>query len=469
MLRDAYVLGPRLGAGGMGEVFAATRTADERRVAIKLLTRQDPDNAETFARFRREAEIARRLMHPNIVEVLDFNQGHDGTPFLVMELLEGEDLAARIERGPLPLADALRIAAELTSALGAAHAAGVVHRDLKPQNVFLVRGAGGEERVKVLDFGISKIAGDNDFTRSQVLIGTPSYMAPEQARGRAKLVDGRADQFALGTLLYEMLTGTCPFGGDSIPGVLYQVVHHHPPPLHRERPELPRHVTRAVARAMAKDPGARFADVGALAAALRGELTLDDTLDTRPVRIVLGPRAVADSAATIVLAGGPAAPRVAAAQTPAPAPLPSLADEVEPVRRRWGLYLVLATITAAGCAGAFAIARGAPPRRVAPAPRVIVPDGPPMITVVLSSSPPADEVWVDGHPASAGELRLPADGASHLFVFRKAGFPDVVRNQVAVTSGTIEVTFVPAPPTPPKRPRGRATTRGPVATSAAVR
>jgi serine/threonine protein kinase len=147
ILKNTYVLGQRLGAVGMGEVFEASHTRLRRRFAVKVLSRRHTDSLEAFARFRREAEISSRLGHPNIVEVIDFDHTDEGQPFLVMELLDGEDLAARIERGPVPVAAALRIAEQLGNALAAAHAQGIVHRDLKPPNVFLCRRGDDEDWV----------------------------------------------------------------------------------------------------------------------------------------------------------------------------------------------------------------------------------------------------------------------------------------------------------------------------------
>jgi serine/threonine protein kinase len=421
LLKSTYVLGARLGRGGMGEVFAAAHTRLKRRFAVKLLSRPS-DSVEAIARFRREAEISSRLGHPNIVEVIDFDCSDDGQPFLVMELLAGEDLAARIERGPLPLATALRIAEQLGAALAAAHTEGIVHRDLKPQNVFLTRRGDDADWVKVLDFGISTIRGSGSgFTESQVVIGTPSYMAPEQAEGRLRDVDARADQFALGTLVYEMLDGTTPFRGESIPGVLYQVVHHRPPPLDQRVPGTPTHVARAVARAMAKDPAQRFSDVASFIAALRGDVAIPDI------------------------------------DPPPPALQPTFDDEPAPLPRRAGLYVALGLLAVSGTLGTFAVNRElerTPELIAAPvaAPR---PAPPPQVMVNLASNPPADEILLDGAPVTAGSIYLPADGAEHLIVFRKSGFPDVTRGYRAIASGTLEVTFTPAPPPPPKKPRRR--------------
>jgi serine/threonine-protein kinase len=261
----------------MGAVFLARhRRLPGRQVAVKVLHHGVSQNPELYARFRREAEIASQLGHPNIVEVLDFDTLPDGTPFLVMEQLRGESLEQRLERGRLPLAQALAIIRQMGSALQAAHRAGVVHRDLKPANVFLVptdSEGGGGERVKLLDFGISKMLDSQTLqTQDAVLIGTPQYMAPEQALGKNSEVDARTDLFALGCILYEMLAGAPPFAGEggSIVQVVFRIVHTQPEPLANLCPDLPWHVVSAVERALAKSPADRYPDIGSFITELTG-------------------------------------------------------------------------------------------------------------------------------------------------------------------------------------------------------
>ena len=274
VVADAYEITHLLGKGGMGAVWAARHLRlPGKRVAIKVLLGGTED-AQALARFRREAEVASRIGHAGIVEVLDFNQLPDGTPYQVLEYLAGESLGARLRRGPLPLATALDYARQIGSALAAAHRAGVIHRDLKPENIFLCpTDAGGvvAERVKVLDFGISKIRGSQTVkTQDQVLIGTPQYMAPEQASGQNAAIDARTDLFALGAIVYEMLTGRPAFSGESVVAVIMNVVTGTPTPLASLAPGVTPEVTAAIDRALAKKPDDRFPDVGSFIEALTG-------------------------------------------------------------------------------------------------------------------------------------------------------------------------------------------------------
>jgi serine/threonine protein kinase len=266
VLAETYRVESELGRGGMSVVYAAAHLRLPTRVAIKVMQAHVTD-ATAKARFRREAEMLAALKHPNIVAAIDFNEA-DGFPFLVMEFLEGEDLATHLLRDRrLPLDEVLRIARQIGDGLTAAHERGIVHRDLKPQNVFLCRPtAGGREPVvKLLDFGISKLLGSTDaLTRSALTMGTPSYMSPEQARGESGLVDSRADQFSLGLLLYEMLSGVHPFRRDAPLVTMSRILTEEPPPI----PGVPDAVMRALSKALAKQPADRWGSVAELVRAL---------------------------------------------------------------------------------------------------------------------------------------------------------------------------------------------------------
>ena len=271
VIADTYKIEALIGRGGMGAVFVASHARlPGKKVAIKLLHAELVGD-EVLARFRREAEIASRLGHPNIVAVHDFNVMPDGTPYLVLDYLEGQTLAQRIKDGPIPLDQIMSIVRQIGSALAAAHREGIVHRDLKPQNIFLIATEVDGRMVeiaKVLDFGISKIVGSQTVkTQESTLLGTPQYMAPEQATGQHDRVDQRTDVFALGSIVYEMLNGHPAFSGASIPEVVFKVVYEQPAPM---RPEVPAAVVEAVKQAMAKPAAERFASVSGFVEALTG-------------------------------------------------------------------------------------------------------------------------------------------------------------------------------------------------------
>ena len=272
VLGGTYEIENELGGGGMGLVFAARHVRTQKRVAIKIL--REAPGPEMLARFRQEAEIATRLGHPNIIRVDNFDTLPSGTAYLVMELLEGESLAARARRGPMTVDEALPIVRQIGSALHAAHGAGVIHRDLKPENVFLVKQeASGRlvDRVKILDFGISKVLGGSAVhTRNDVALGTPRYMAPEQASGRNSELDGRVDQFALAVIAFELLAGRPPFDGDDGTRVMFKIVNDPPSPLAPLAPDAPPAVVAAIERALSKRPRDRFRDVSEFIGALTG-------------------------------------------------------------------------------------------------------------------------------------------------------------------------------------------------------
>ncbi len=272
LIADTYKVTRLLGRGGMGQVWEAEHLRlPGKRVAIKVLHADISHDPDSVARFRREAEIASRLGHPHIVGVHDFNTLPSGKPYLVLDYLEGDSLDARMQAGPMAVEETLEIAVQVASALRAAHREQVIHRDLKPQNVFLARSPDGSEVAKVLDFGISKIRGSTTVkTHGSVILGTPQYMAPEQAVGNHDAVDATTDVFALGVMIYEMLSGRPPFVGQTIPEVVFKIVYEEPVPLAQVMPNLPENVTAGIHKALAKKQSERFASVEAFVEALTG-------------------------------------------------------------------------------------------------------------------------------------------------------------------------------------------------------
>jgi serine/threonine-protein kinase len=269
VLADAYQVTRLIGQGGMGAVYEATQTRLAKRVAIKVMDRNLAENAEALARFRREIQVTAKLAHPNIIQVSDFGTVPTGEPFLVMEFLEGEDLEQRLLRVTrMPLDAVVPIIKQLASALAVTHAEGIVHRDLKPANVFLVKVPGQTDFVKVVDFGISKVlkASTTKLTHAQMIVGTPEYMAPEQAAGKVDEIDHRSDQWSLACIAWHMLVGQQPFFGPDVNTILHQVMNGEPPPLPAKLAAaglMPKEVEAVLRRALSKRQQDRFPTIAA--------------------------------------------------------------------------------------------------------------------------------------------------------------------------------------------------------------
>jgi serine/threonine-protein kinase len=272
-----------VGRGAMGEVYSARTVDHGDRAAVKLLHIGKLEEPELVARFLREAEVARRVRGPNLVNVLEVGNAQDGSPFIAMELLEGNDLATLLRDKPsLSLAETVTLVDDVARGLEILHAAGVVHRDLKPANLFLSQGP--PPKWKILDYGVSKLH-ESTMTEDQV-VGTPGYMSPEQAQGGK--VDSRSDIFALGAVAYRTLTGRRPFTGTGTPQLLYQVVYAQPVRPREIAAAIPRDVELVLAIALAKRPEARFPTSSAFATAMRlaSRNSLDGKMRTHGERIV---------------------------------------------------------------------------------------------------------------------------------------------------------------------------------------
>src|SRR4051812_46370188 len=312
---NRYELGEAIGHGGMADVYLAHDRLLDRRVAVKVLSPQfasDPTNVE---RFRREAQAAAGLSHPHIVAVYDWGE-EDGTSFIVMEYVPGQTLREILQTyGRLGPVDAARIAAEIADALSFAHVNGVVHRDVKPGNVLVTP----QGQVKVTDFGIARAETSEPLTKTGAVLGTATYFSPEQAQGFS--LDGRSDVYALGVVLYEMLTGVAPFTASSPVSVAYKHVREAPAPPSKLVPDLPGAMDRIVLTAMAKDLDRRYAS----AQDLRTDLMRFER--GRP----LAGAAVPAAPASVHVA----APVAGAGVTAAPAPAASRK------RGRWGPAVVI--------------------------------------------------------------------------------------------------------------------------------
>jgi len=274
ILAGKYRVERVLGRGGMGVVVAARHVDLDDLVALKFLLPEALSDPDSVTRFLKEARASVRIKSEHVARVHDVGTLESGAPYIVMEYLEGSDLAAVLRnRGPCAVEDAVDYLAQACEAMAGAHSMGIVHRDLKPSNLMLVHRSDGSECVKVLDFGISKVLHDggtsssNRMTRSLTLLGSPSYMSPEQMMS-TRDVDARTDIWALGAILYELLTGCLPFEGETLPAISVLIATQEPAPIRQLRPEVPPGLEAVATRCLAKKPDHRFANVGELAAAL---------------------------------------------------------------------------------------------------------------------------------------------------------------------------------------------------------
>jgi serine/threonine-protein kinase len=344
-----YVIGEELGRGGMGVVYAAAHRVLGHPAAIKMLLPDVAGGRDQLERFFNEARATRAIAHEGIVELFDVGVAEDGRAYIAMERLTGESLAARLRAGRVSVATAVDIGRQIAAALGAAHAAGIVHRDLKPDNVFLTdRG-----RVKLLDFGVAKLGGaDRHLVRTATgaVLGTPHYMAPEQAGGAAA-VDARADLYALGCVLYRMLAGRHVFDGDSLVDVVAKHQRETPVPLCTYRPEASPQLAAIVDRLLAKAPADRFAS----AADVGDALAAPGVVALAPVP---GDLAVTADPLTPAPRAAPETPDAAPDATPDATPAPAS------VRRRVVIALGIASATSVAIAVALILTTGG--RRTTP-------------------------------------------------------------------------------------------------------
>jgi len=511
-----YRIVGKLGHGGMGVVYEAEHPLIGKRVALKVIHKELSQNTEVITRFFNEARAVNQIGNDHVVDISDFGQTPDGEHFLVMEVLVGESLADRLEReGKLPVPSALHVGAQIADGLAAAHAAGVVHRDLKPDNVFLIDKLGDREFVKILDFGLAKlmIDGGVSVTKQGVILGTPEYMSPEQAESK-RTIDHRSDVYALGIVLYQMTTGLLPFVGGSMGEVLVKHVSRSPAPPRGVNPDIPPAVEQIILRCLAKRPEERFQGMADLRAALldpdrwlgrpstplpvaeaaalpRAATPLPVPPPRAPTPVPL-PRATTPVPSDPVLTASPSARTLlgtgvttppAAAELPdlrPPAPVLSstvlLPPDVAAGRAGRGRGLRVAAL---GVVIGFALAGGVwfvrratsttppPPPRVAvavPAP-LALPDAPPPsapppapthVRIVINTNPSGAEIFDEATGERLGvspvELSLPRGTGERALVIRHPGCGEKHRSIRTTSDAELTLDLDPAAPPPPPAP-----------------
>ncbi|RLB54098.1 MAG: hypothetical protein DRJ42_10150, partial [Deltaproteobacteria bacterium] len=497
LIAGRYRVEKKLGAGGMGAVYLATRIEDGARVVIKTMLASWAKNPVAKKRFAREAEAASLLVHPGLVRILEFDADAE-TPILVMEHLDGRTLTEVIREPPMmDLGRAVELLRQLLEALGAAHGRGVTHRDLKPANIMVIQGPDGAEQIKVLDFGLAHILDEERRTRltkTGQILGTPGYLAPEQAKGDP--VDARTDLFAVGVIFYVMLAEKLPFPGKDTATRLIAMLTEEPAPLSHHRPDVPDSMVVLIQRCLEKEPGNRYASAAmvarALADATRADATLSmgargvPTLPTRRLRTgpvdapvttrdpthVAAPVATrAATAAQSAMAGAATPPTAAARRANTAA---GSAPRRTERRRRGGALWIVAGLVAVFGMGAAAVGAAltigtAPPLEWLPSPSPVVPVGFPASQAMQPSLPDA---VAEGAPmVPAGAHAVPAEpaltAAAQTFPPRTPGTapaePSTPVAALAAGSAAAAAPAEPGPPAPPS-PTGPAPTESPIET-----
>jgi serine/threonine protein kinase len=468
VLAGKYRIEKVLGAGGMGVVVAARHIDLDQRVAIKCLLAHTRTMPEIVERFTREARAAAKIHGEHVARVIDVGRFEDGTPFMVMEYLQGHDLAAQLQlHGPLPLHDAVRYLLETCEAVVQAHALRIVHRDLKPQNLFLAQQPGRRPIVKVLDFGISKVIepGASALTKTSSVMGTPYYMSPEQLLS-SKNVDERSDIWALGVIFYELLIGEPPFVAETGPEIIAQVLQNNPQPASARRADLPAGIDQLIGKCMRTKVEERFANVADLAHALMPFAAQADRESVVAIANVLGlpslptgDTMLAQAPAVAVTQGtrGPSKPPPSGVAQPSTAHNLTLsAGGIEAPRSRLPMWLGIgATVVVAGLGAVVALR---------PAPAVIKPVSevtaarppetpmPSAVTLAPAESAPVVAPSVPASAAAAPPVAPPVVAAGHVAGHHGGAAAAVAAHPSSAPPPAPVAAANPAPATPPPAP-----------------
>jgi serine/threonine protein kinase len=409
VLAGKYRVDRILGVGGMGVVVAATHLQLDQKVALKFMLPDALRLPALLERFAREARAAVRLKSNHAARVLDVGTLDSGSPYMVMEYLEGSDLGSIIEsRGALAVDAAVDFVLQACDAVAEAHSLGIVHRDLKPRNLFVTQRNDGRPLVKVLDFGIAKqmttSGTDLSLTRTTEVIGSPNYMSPEQLRA-SRAVDERSDIWALGVILYELLTGILPFNAESVTQLIAMVLSERPRPIREVRADVPDGLGRVIERCLEKEPAARFSSVAELAAALeRFAPTESRELAIRIARITAGSRLLAQPAAS---------PLSPPAQNPTTANWSTMTALARSPRAKLVTFVAIGSVAAiAALVGAVALMRPSAPQATASTPTTAIPTSTSTPTTTstpiatLTPTPPTTAALNSPPIPDAGAIRI---------------------------------------------------------------
>ncbi len=446
ILADRYRVVRLIGEGGMGQVYEAQHVNINKRFALKLLRPEIVSNGEAVARFRQEAWSASSIGHENIIEIEDFATLPSGAVYLAMEFLEGVALSERMRQDPPPsFGESLDIMLQVVGGLAAAHDKGIVHRDMKPENIFLAQ-KHGRPLVKILDFGIAKVSGaegNKSLTRTGTIFGTPHYMSPEQALG--KPLDLRADIYSVGVIMYELFTGKVPFEAESFMGILTKHITTQPMPPRQAAPEraIPAEIEAIILRALAKEPDERYqtmGELGAELAAVANEVA-PEVLQPRPMSQVLAHISKPQSAVLPARHATPMPRPPSGAQRLPPSSEVAKVEAVAPKKKSAAPYFVVAGVLVAAAAGAVVWVTRAPTPQPTPQPPVVVapkqeqpvvtPPSKPVVTapvveeVIVDSVPPGAKIYIDGVAvADTPEAVKVEAGKTKVVVIKKDGFVD---------------------------------------------
>jgi serine/threonine-protein kinase len=498
-----YTITAKLGEGGMGVVYLAEHPVIGRKVALKAIHPELSRNPEVVSRFETEAKSVNQIGNEHIVDIHDFGRTQDGEFYFIMEFLQGESLADKLKReGSFPAARALQVASQVADALAASHEHGIIHRDLKPENIFLITRGSNSDFVKVLDFGLAKLtAGEEKVThktRTGSVMGTPYYMAPEQCEGKAS-IDHRADLYSLGVILFEMMTGRVPFGGDGYGEIIVKHITHPPPSARSINPQLTAAHEAILFRSLAKNREDRFPSMSDFRAAMLDParyLAANPPIPRHTAAVTSVSRSGApvvaeEQVSGQVVFGAPAGAAPLPGQHPGPHPstfrhgIGEIVADEPLVLKKSRKGLVVASLLAAlgaGAAGVYfynsgrqeSVASEPPPvADPTPPPPTPPPPAPPTLpsktNIRFDSNPPGAKVVRKDNGQALGttpfEASVPSGKDSVDFVVSKDGYDDAMLSLVpdhpsAVLAVTLTAKRAPSPPPEPvARPTRPASTK----------